>query len=113
MDSTFDKLKTILVRDYKGDAETLTLETPLQDLGLDSLGTVEMLWTVEEEFGIQLPSEPVDLPDIAAVVAFIDALVAAQKPGNDGGSTPSTAASAKPATPVNPNAPVTSTTPVP
>ncbi|MEJ7688429.1 MAG: phosphopantetheine-binding protein [Variovorax sp.] len=77
MDTTFEKLKTILVRDYKVDPEALTPDAPLEGLGIDSLGTVELLWTVEEEFGIKLPGEQVDLPDLAAVAAYIDAAVAA------------------------------------
>jgi acyl carrier protein len=78
MDATFDRLKTILTRDYKVDPTALTAGSTFESLNIDSLGTVELLWTVEEEFGIKLPAEPVDLPDVAAVVSYIDGLVAAQ-----------------------------------
>jgi acyl carrier protein len=81
MNATFDRLKTILVRDYKADPEALTPSSSLQSLNIDSLGTVELLWTMEEEFGIKLPSDPVDLPDVAAVVNYIDHLVETQATG--------------------------------
>jgi acyl carrier protein len=81
MNTTFDRLKTILVRDYKADPEALVPASSLQSLNIDSLGTVELLWTMEEEFGIKLPGDPVDLPDVAAVVSYIDSLVATQITG--------------------------------
>lgn len=78
MPSTFERLSTLLVTHYKVPAETLTPDAPLESLGIDSLGTVELLWHVEDEFKIKLPSEPVPLPTVGDVVRTIDALVAAQ-----------------------------------
>jgi acyl carrier protein len=78
MNATFDGLKAILVRDYKVDPQTLTPNSTLESLNIDSLGTVELLWTVEEAFGVKLPADPVDLPDVAAVVSYIDGLIAAR-----------------------------------
>ena len=39
----------------------------------------ELLFNVEDEFGITLPPEPVQLPTLGDVVNFIDALILAQK----------------------------------
>jgi acyl carrier protein len=76
--TTFQRLSVILTRDYKIEPASLTLDAPLEALGIDSLGTVELLWTVEDEFRIKLPPEPVDLPTIGDVVRFIDELVVSQ-----------------------------------
>lgn len=76
MTSTFDRLRAILARDYKLAPEALTLDTPLDSLGIDSLGVAELLFNVEDEFAIVLPPEQVQLPTLGAVVRFIDDLVA-------------------------------------
>ena len=56
----------------------LSLETPLESLGIDSLGKVELLWSIEETFVVKLPSQPADLLTLGDVVRCIDELVAAQ-----------------------------------
>jgi acyl carrier protein len=81
MPTTFDRLSTILAKDYHLASERLSLDAPLDSLGIDSLGTVELLWKVEETFGIKLPPDPVDLPTLGDVVRYIDDLVAAQAAG--------------------------------
>lgn len=78
MTSTFDRLCGILARDYKLAAEALTLETPLESLGIDSLGVAELLFNVEDEFAIVLPPEQVQLTTLGDVVRFIDDLVVLQ-----------------------------------
>jgi acyl carrier protein len=80
MTSTFERLRTILARDYKVDPEAASRDAPLDGLGIDSLGTVELLWTVEDEFSIKLPAEMVDLRTLGDVVDYIDAVVAAHPP---------------------------------
>ncbi|MEO7337813.1 MAG: acyl carrier protein [Caldimonas sp.] len=76
--TTFERLRSILVRDYKLAPEALTLDAPLEGLGIDSLGVAELLFNVEDEFAITLPPEPVQLPTVGDVVNYIDGLVAAQ-----------------------------------
>lgn len=78
MTTTFERLRDILVKDYKLAPESLALAAPLEGLGIDSLGVAELLFTVEDEFGIKLPSEPVPLSTVGDVVRYIDELVAAQ-----------------------------------
>ena len=43
MTSTFERLSVILMKDYKLSPDRLTLDAPLEGLGIDSLGTVELL----------------------------------------------------------------------
>lgn len=78
MTSTFERLNAILIRDYKLSPDRLTLDAPLESLGIDSLGTVELLWNIEDAFKIKLPSDPVDLPTLGDVVRFVDELVLTQ-----------------------------------
>lgn len=76
--TTFDRLCAILRKDYKLTAEQLTLDASLESLNIDSLGVAELLFTVEDEFKISLPSEPVELPTLGDVVQFIDRHAAEQ-----------------------------------
>ena len=78
MPGTFDRLSAILMKDYKLSPDRLTLDAPLESLGIDSLGKVELLWNIEDAFRIKLPSDPVDLPTLGDVVRFIDELVLRQ-----------------------------------
>lgn len=88
MTTTFERLSAILVKDYKLQPERLLLDAPLESLGIDSLGTVELLWNIEEAFRIKLPSEPVALATLEDVVRFIDDLVASQSAASSAGLTP-------------------------
>ena len=78
MSTTFDRLRVMLLKDYPSTPESLTLATPLEALGIDSLGLAELLFNVEDEFAITLPPQPVALPTVGDVVAYVDALVVAQ-----------------------------------
>jgi len=81
MTTTLERLRAILVRDYRLDPEALVAEAPLEGLGIDSLGVAELLFNVEDEFSIALPPEPVQLPTLGDVVRYIDQLVAEQRAG--------------------------------
>jgi len=78
MSTTFDRLRAMLIKDYPSTPESLTSATLLETLGIDSLGLAELLFNVEDEFGITLPTEPVPLATVGDVVGYIDALVAAK-----------------------------------
>ena len=80
MTNTFERLSAILIRDYPLDPAALTPDASLEGLGIDSLGVAELLFTVEDAFAIRLPPEPVALSTLGEVVAYIDALIEAQRP---------------------------------
>lgn len=45
----------------------------VEDLGADSLDTVELVMAFEEEFGIEVPEEETDnLRSVGAVVSYIE-----------------------------------------
>jgi acyl carrier protein len=78
MNNTFEKLKTILIREYHLTPDLVTPEATLEELNIDSLGIAELLFNVEDEFQIALPPEPAQLLNVGDVVRYIDALVVAQ-----------------------------------
>ncbi len=77
--TTFERLQTIVARDFPLARGPLVPETTLAGLSIDSLGIVELLWNVEDEFKIKLPPDPQGLDTLADVVLRIDALVARQR----------------------------------
>jgi acyl carrier protein len=53
-----DKVKEIIVDQLGVDAEQVTPEASfIDDLGADSLDTVELVMALEEEFNIEIPDE--------------------------------------------------------
>lgn len=49
-----EKLKEIIADHTGEEADTITAETALADLGIDSLTTVEILMDIEDEYGVAL-----------------------------------------------------------
>ena len=76
--TTLERLSKILVKNYKVDAERITLDGPLEGLGIDSLGMAELLFFIEDEFKVHLPFDPVALPTLGDAVSYIDGLLTAQ-----------------------------------
>lgn len=76
--NTLEHLQRILAADYQIAPAKLKPSAKLEDLGVDSLGLMELLFKVEDEFHIQLPPEEAKLATLEEVVAYIDRLVAEQ-----------------------------------
>jgi acyl carrier protein len=56
-----DKVKSIIVEQLGVDEEEVTPDASfVDDLGADSLDTVELVMAFEEEFGIEIPDEDAD-----------------------------------------------------
>jgi|TARA_B110000003_G_C16322604_1_gene407433 acyl carrier protein len=71
--STFDKVKDIIIDKLGVEEEKISKEASfVDDLGADSLDTVELIMQLEEEFGIEIPDD--DAEKITTVQAAIDYL---------------------------------------
>ena len=71
--STFDKVKDIITDKLALEEEKISAEASfVDDLGADSLDTVELIMQLEEEFGIEIPDE--DAETITTVQAAVDYL---------------------------------------
>jgi len=54
----FEKVKEIIVERLSVDEKDVTKEASfIDDLGADSLDTVELVMALEEEFGLEIPDE--------------------------------------------------------
>ena len=68
-----NKVKEIIVNQLGVDISEVTPEASfIDDLGADSLDTVELVMAFEEEFGIEIPDE--DAEKLTSVGAAIDYL---------------------------------------
>jgi acyl carrier protein len=86
--TSYEGLKRILVNDYKIDPGKLTPEARLEDLGLDSLAVMEMVFAIEDEFRIKAAPDGAALATVGEVAAYIDRLVAEQHASLDPGAAP-------------------------
>ncbi len=68
-----DKVKDIIVEQLGVNAEQVTPEASfIEDLGADSLDTVELVMAFEEEFGAEIPDEDAEkLTTVGAVVTYL------------------------------------------
>lgn len=71
---TIDKVKTLISNQLNVAEANINLESRLvEDLGADSLDTVEMLMAFEEEFGISIPDEQaMQMKTVKDIVELID-----------------------------------------
>ncbi|KUP92633.1 acyl carrier protein [Tritonibacter horizontis] len=81
--STQDKVIAIIAEQAVLDPSDVTLDSTLDDLGIDSLGLVECIFAIEEEFDITIPfnaNEPnesdFDISNVRAIVDGINTLIA-------------------------------------
>ncbi|MEM0935281.1 MAG: phosphopantetheine-binding protein [Pseudomonadota bacterium] len=81
-----DKVIEIIADQAVLEPTDVTLDATLEDLGIDSLGLVESIFSIEEAFDISVPfnaNEPqesdFDISSVAAIVAAVEGLIADQK----------------------------------
>ena len=69
-----ERIKQIIVDNLNVKAEQITPEAKfIEDLGADSLDTVELVMALEEEFGNEIPDEEAEkLTTVGEVIRFID-----------------------------------------
>ena len=72
--STFDKVKDVIVDKLGVEEEAIKPEAHfVNDLGADSLDTVELIMEFEEEFGIEIPDEDAEnITTVGSAVDYID-----------------------------------------
>ena len=73
MSKHYDKVKEIIIDKLGIDNEKITMDAKfIDDLGADSLDTVELIMQFEEEFGIEIPDEEAEgLLSVGQAVDYI------------------------------------------
>ncbi|MGH7331694.1 MAG: acyl carrier protein [Candidatus Rokuibacteriota bacterium] len=72
-----EKIRSSLARELKRDPQTITLDQTLrEDLGLNSLDAIELMFKVEEEFDIEIPDPDLQkLRTVGDLVSYLEARV--------------------------------------
>jgi len=73
----FEKIREALASQFEVDPEKITRETDIMnDLGADSLDLVELIMTLEDEYGISVTDESVyEHKTVGEIADFIESLV--------------------------------------
>ena len=73
-DTAEARVKEIIIDELGVEADKVTIEASfVDDLGADSLDTVELVMAFEEEFGIDIPDEDAEqMRTVGDAIAYID-----------------------------------------
>ena len=73
MSEIYDKVKEIIIDKLGAEDSKINLEAKfIDDLGADSLDTVELIMQFEEEFGIEIPDDEAEkLLSVSQAIDFI------------------------------------------
>lgn len=84
-ESVKDRVIRIIAEQAVLDVSDVKMDSTLEDLGIDSLGLVESIFSIEEAFDIQVPfnannpaDSAFDISSVAAIVKAVEELVASQ-----------------------------------
>ena len=71
---TFEKIRALLAEQLDLDPAKITMESDIMnDFEADSLDIVDMVMTLEDEFGIEVPDDAIEnLRTVGDVVNFVD-----------------------------------------
>lgn len=72
----FEKVKSVLAQQFELDPESITMDTNLiDDLDADSLDVVELIMSLEDEFGIAISdNDAAQLYTVGRIVDYLEKL---------------------------------------
>ena len=75
MSDVAEKVKKIVIENLGAEADKVVLEANfIDDLGADSLDTVELVMAFEEEFGVEIPDDAAEkIQTVGDAVTYIEA----------------------------------------
>lgn len=80
MADTLQTLINIIAEKLEKDPASITPESTMEDLGLDSLDTFDVIFRAEETFNIKVTDYQAELKTLQDVVNLIDGLIKEQHP---------------------------------
>ena len=70
----FEQIREELAKQFKRDKESITLDTTLsEDLRADSLDVMELLMTMEDNYGVVVPDEDIiNFQTVGDIVEYVE-----------------------------------------
>ena len=68
----YEKLMAYVVDQLEVDADKISPESTFEDLGIDSLDIVEMIYSLESELGVELEMEDQKITTFGELADFIE-----------------------------------------
>lgn len=70
----FDQIKAILAEQLDIDEKSISPDSLLvEDLGADSLDAIDIVMSVEDEFGIEVPDEIIEkIESVSDIISFVE-----------------------------------------
>ncbi|HXT16889.1 MAG TPA: phosphopantetheine-binding protein [Gemmatimonadaceae bacterium] len=76
---TLHTIKDLAAKQFGGDADAIDENAPVDKLGIDSLGFLEFLFELEDQFGLSIPQESVThVKTLRELADVVDGLIAAR-----------------------------------
>ena len=71
---TFERIRELLAEQLDIDEDKITMDSDiLEDFEADSLDVVDMVMTLEDEFGVEVPDEQIEnFHTVGAVVRYVE-----------------------------------------
>ena len=77
--STLHTVQRLLIKEFGVAQDQVHAEAKLDELGIDSLAQIEVMFFLEDEFKLRSPEEPVAVKTVGEIANQIDFLIAQQR----------------------------------
>ena len=74
--NSFEIVSNAIAKKLEIDVATIKPESTLEELGLDSLDTFDIIFEAEDKLGIKVPNDQVDVKTIQDMTNLLDELLA-------------------------------------
>ena len=74
--NSFEMVTNAIAKKLEIDVTTIKPESTLEELGLDSLDTFDIIFEAEDKLGIKVPNDQVDVKTIQDMTNLLDQLLA-------------------------------------
>ncbi|WP_047515954.1 phosphopantetheine-binding protein [Methylophilus sp. Q8] len=77
MNNTFEVVSKLIANKLEIDQQSITRQSKLIELGLDSLDIFDIIFQAEDQYGIKVPNPSEEVVTVDDVVKMLDELLAA------------------------------------
>jgi acyl carrier protein len=74
--NSFEMVSNAIAKKLEIDVATIKPESTLEELGIDSLDTFDIIFEAEDKLGIKVPNDQVDVKTIQDMTNLLDQLLA-------------------------------------